>query len=139
MPLPARPLGVPVTSIAPYCERPGGVRVSDTPTACEEPAPSVKELALRRTSDSVARRLGDTSPLRDCSHGRRATLTAIDVRVVFEILIEPTPPRFATCSKMPGEIDRPPPLPNARLTPATPAAAVASSPTVVASVDRLML
>jgi len=120
------------TSIAPYWDWPAGVRASDTPTVRAEPAPSVKELTLRRTSDSAARRLGDTSPLRPCSHGRSATLTAIDVLVVFEIVIEPTLPRLARCSKMPGEIDRPPPAP--RLAPVA-----VSITTVVANIDRLML
>jgi hypothetical protein len=59
-------------------------------------------------------------------------LTANDVPVVFEILIEPTLPRLATCSKMPGEIDRPPPA--ARLAPA-----VLSIAIVVTKIDRLML
>src|SRR5580704_8076502 len=121
MPLVARPPGVPVISTAPYSERPAGVRVSETPTGCEEPAPSVNELALRRTSPSVLPRLGETSPLGDCTHGRSATLTAIDVPVVLEILSEPTFPGFAVCSKMPGETDRPPPAASAWPAPAPPA------------------
>src|SRR5215207_8725948 len=67
--------GTPMTSSAPYRYPLEGTLPSVTVMSFDAPGASVKSPSLTATPDSVARRLGATTPLEDCVQGRAATVT----------------------------------------------------------------